>query len=81
MVITNPFQTLTAPKGEKIFLAVGTSEITTWACDGATPFVLPMQSDEDFDKNGFDFAEYQDMRVGEVRQEGDYEGVMVIRLQ
>ena len=81
MVVKNPFQELIAPKDEKIFIAVGTSDIATWACDGATPFVIPMQSDDDFNRNGFDFAEYQDMVVGEVRHEKDYEGVMVIRLQ
>lgn len=81
MVIKNPFQELIAPKGEKIFIAVGTTDITSWASDGASPFVLPMQGDEDFDRNGFDFAEYQDMEVGEVRHEGNYEGIMVIRVQ
>lgn len=62
------------------FLAVGTTEIREWSSKDAQPFVLPMETEDDFDRNGFDYEDYADMNVGEVRKEELYEGIIVIRI-
>lgn len=62
------------------FLAVGTTEIREWSSDNTQPFVLPMETEEDFSHNGFDYEDYADMEVGEVRKEELYEGIIVIRI-
>ena len=59
---------LNAPKGEKVFVAVGTSKIESW-CESDTPFVIPLITLAQFDEYGFDEKDYnmcQGLRVGEV---------------
>lgn len=60
------------------FIAIGTSQINLWT-DGL-PFIVTMNTEEDFDVNGFDYNDYADMSVGEVREDNDYEGIMVVRM-
>ena len=52
-----------------------------WATDDAKPFAILLNTEEDFDANGLDYEDYADMKVGETRNEGTYEGVMVIRIK
>ena len=82
MYITNPFQTLKSPKGEKIFIAIGTTDTAAWAED-STPFITPMQTQRDFSDNGFaeEWKTANSLAVGETLKCDDYEGVIVMRLQ
>ena len=63
------------------FICIGTDEIKMWATDDAKPFAVLLNTEEDFDANGLDYEDYADMKVGETRNEGTYEGVMVIRIK
>lgn len=64
------------------FLLVGTIEVREWASENAEPFIVPLDTEEDFDNNGIDYAEYVDMKVGEIRNNpDDYEGVHIIRMR
>lgn len=74
MIITNPFQTISASKDEKIFLLVGTSE----TADG-TPFVTPIQTASDFNGYGLTLAQYDGMAVGDAVDNKD--GRIVVRVQ
>lgn len=63
------------------FLGIGTSEIRLWAGDDAVPFVVSMDTKSDFDASGFNYEDYSDMEVGEVRKDGDFEGIIVIKIK
>lgn len=79
-VLKNGNKNLTEIEGG--FLVVGTSEIENWT-DGK-PFVISMETEEDFIENGFTNEEYADckkMNVGEVKSGFDYEGIYVIRVK
>lgn len=67
---------------EGSFLMIGTSEIGSWT--KGQPFVVSMETLEDFILNGFDeyeYADLQNMKVGEMRKDFDYEGIYVIRVK
>ena len=64
---------------EGTFIMVGTDEIKAWT--PAEAFIVSLQTEEDFDRNGVDYEEYQDMKVGEIRTDFDYEGMMIIRVK
>lgn len=61
------------------YIAIGTKEIENWT-DGE-PFVIALDTEEDFEKNGFDYEDYKDMKVGEIKDSCSvYEGILVIRI-
>jgi hypothetical protein len=62
------------------YVAIGTKEIENWT-DGE-PFVIALDTEDDFDVNGFDYEEYKDMKVGETRDSCSvYDGILVIRIR
>jgi hypothetical protein len=62
------------------YVAIGTKEIENWT-DGE-PFVIALDTEDDFDKNGFDYKDYKDMKVGETKDSCSiYEGILVIRIR
>lgn len=63
------------------YICIGTDEIKSWSSDDARPFVIFLNTEEDFDTNGLDHEDYADMKVGEIRNETNYEGIMVIRIK
>lgn len=63
------------------FICIGTDEVKLWASDDASPFVISLNTEEDFDANGLNYQDYADMKVGEIRNETNYEGIMVIRIK
>jgi hypothetical protein len=61
------------------YVAIGTKEIENWT-DGK-PFVIALDTEDDFDANGFDYENYKDMKVGETRDSCSvYDGILVIRI-
>jgi hypothetical protein len=63
------------------FICIGTNDIKMWANDNAKPFVILLNTEEDFDANGLDYEDYADMKVSETRNDGMYEGIIVIRIK
>lgn len=62
------------------YVAIGTKEIENWT--NGEPFVIALNTEEDFEKNGFDYENYKDMNVGETKDSCDvYEGILVIRIR
>lgn len=62
------------------YVAIGTNDIKNWS-DGE-PFVIALDTEDDFDRNGFDYEDYKDMKVGETRDSCSvYEGILVIRIR
>ena len=62
------------------YVAIGTKEIENWS-DGE-PFVIALNTEEDFDKNGLDYEDYKDMKVGETKDSCSIEeGILVIRIR
>ena len=62
------------------FLLIGTSEISNWT-DGK-PFIVPLETEDDFSHNGLDYADFANMKVGEMESNpDDYEGIYVIRMK
>ena len=64
---------------EGSYLVVGDTEIMLWT-DGK-PFVLSLETEDDFSANGINYADFKDMHVGEVRNNFDYEGLSIIRIK
>lgn len=63
------------------FICIGTNDIKMWAIDDAKPFVILLNTEEDFDANGLDYEDYADMKVSETRNDGMHEGIIVIRIK
>lgn len=63
------------------FICIGTEEIKMWAVDDAKPFIILLNTEEDFDANGLNYQDYADMQVSETRNDGMYEGIIVIRIK
>ena len=62
------------------YVVIGTKEIENWT-DGE-PFVMALDTEEDFDKNGLDYEDYKDMKVGETKDSCSMEeGILVIRIR
>lgn len=62
------------------YVAIGTKEIENWT-DGE-PFIIALDTEEDFESNGFDYENYKDMKVGETKDSCSiYEGILVIRIR
>ena len=62
------------------YVAIGTKEIGNWT-DGE-PFVMALDTEEDFESNGFDYGYYKNMKVGETKDSCSvYEGILVIRIR
>lgn len=62
------------------YVAIGTKEIENWS--NGEPFVIALDTENDFDANGFDYDDYKDMKVGETRDSCSiYEGILVIRIR
>ena len=64
---------------EAKYLGIGTEEIKDWT-DGE-PFIIPLNTEEDFYHNGFVYTQYQNMSVGEIRRDEHFNGVYVIRMK
>lgn len=62
------------------YVVIGTKEIKNWTdCE---PFVMALDTEEDFDKNGLDYEDYKDMNVGEIKDSCSMEeGILVIRIR
>lgn len=62
------------------YVAIGTKEIENWT--NGEPFVIALDTEEDFERNGFDYEYYKDMKVGETKDSCSvYEGILVIRIR
>lgn len=62
------------------FVVIGTKEIENWT--NGEPFVMALNTEEDFEQNGFDYEDYKDMKVGETKDSCSiYEGILVIRIR
>lgn len=62
------------------YVMIGTSEIEMWT-DGK-PFIVPLETMEDFETNGISYADVKDMAIGDVKRDlDDYEGTMLIRIK
>ena len=62
------------------WLLIGTSEIGAWTI--AEPFVIPIESEQEFIDNGVDdYDECKQMKVGQIREDDDYEGVYIMRIK
>ena len=62
------------------YVAIGTKEIENWS--NGEPFVIALNTEEDFENNGFDYENYKDMNVGETKDSCSvYEGILVIRIR
>ena len=62
------------------YVVIGTNDIKLWT-DGE-PFVVALDTEDDFDANGLDYEDYKDMKVGETRDSCSMEeGIMVIRIR
>lgn len=64
------------------YIAIGTIDIRLWSSEDAEPFIIPLDTEEDFENNGFDYENYKDMAVGESKDSCSvYEGIIVIRIR
>ena len=62
------------------YIAIGTKEIENWT--NGEQFVIALNTEEDFEKNGLDYENYKDMNVGETKDSCSvYDGVLVIRIR
>ena len=62
------------------YVAIGTNDIKLWS-DGE-PFVVALDTEDDFDANGLDYENYKDMKVGETKDSClGYEGILIIRIR
>lgn len=61
------------------YIGIGTDEIKEWT--EGEPFIIALNTEEDFYNNGFDYPLYEDMSVGEMRGNDDFKGVYVIRMK
>ena len=62
------------------YVAIGTNDIKLWS-DGK-PFVIALDTEDDFDANGLDYEYYKDMKVGETKDSCSiYEGILVVRIR
>ena len=62
------------------YIAIGTKEIENWT--NGEPFVMTLDTEEDFENNGFDYENYKDMNVGETKDSYSvYDGILVIRVR
>ena len=62
------------------YIAIGTKEIENWT--NGEPFVIALNTEEDFENNGFDYENYKDMNVGDTKDSCSvYEGILVIRIR
>lgn len=62
------------------YVAIGTNDIKLWT-DGE-PFVVALDTEDDFDANGLDYDNYKDMKVGETKDSClGYEGILIIRIR
>ena len=74
---------ITAPMDEKVFILVGTSETVSWS-NNRTPFLQPMTTFKDFTDQGFDtddFIACQELGIGKVYEDTDFEGIYIMRVQ
>lgn len=64
------------------YIAIGTKEIENWNWTNSEPFVIALNTEDDFEKNGFDYENYKDMNVGETKDScSGYEGILIIRIR
>jgi hypothetical protein len=62
------------------YVAIGTKDIENWS--NGEPFIIALNTEEDFENNGFDYENYKDMNVGETKDSCSvYEGILVIRIR
>lgn len=62
------------------FVVIGTKEIENWT--NGEPFVIALNTEEDFEQNGLDYENYKDMKVGETKDSCSMEeGILVIRIR
>lgn len=62
------------------YVAIGTNDIKLWS--EGEPFVIALDTEDDFESNGFDYENYKDMKVGETRDSCSvYEGILVVRIR
>ena len=62
------------------YIVIGTKEIENWT--NGEPFVIALNTEGDFENNGFDYENYKDMNVGETKDSCSvYEGILVIRIR
>lgn len=62
------------------YVVIGTNDIKLWS-DGE-PFVIALDTEDDFDANGLDYENYKDMKVGETKDSCSMEeGILVIRIR
>ena len=65
---------------ESKYVVIGTSDISLWT-DGK-PFIVALDTKDDFAKNGLYYDEYKDMKIGDVKDSCSMEeGIMVIRIK
>ena len=82
--ILNELISIDVPSNEKAFIAVGTKDIELWSIDGSKPFVLPLTTQKDFDRFGFDSEEFEmccRLEVGQITNDFPFEGIYVMRIQ
>jgi len=61
------------------FILVETNDIEAWT-DGK-PFIIALNTEDDFDANGLDYDDFKDMNVSEIMTDLDgYEGTIIIRI-
>ena len=58
------------------YIAIGTKEIENWT--NGEPFVMTLDTEEDFEKNGLDYENYKDMTKDSCSV---YDGILVIRIR
>lgn len=62
------------------YVVIGTDEIKAWT-DGE-PFVIALNTEEDFERNGLEYKNYKNMALGETKDSCSiYEGILVIRVK
>ena len=62
------------------FVAIGTKEIEMWSC--GKPFIIALDTEDDFEQNGLNYENYKNMNVGEIKDSCSMEeGILVIRIQ
>jgi len=62
------------------YVAIGTNDIKLWT--NGEPFIVALDTKDDFIKNGLYYEEYKDMKVGETKDSCSMEeGILVIRIK
>ena len=64
---------------EGSFLMVGTEKFTTSTDDN--PFVVSLESVDDFEVQGLDYADFADMEVGDALKDKEFDGILIIRIK